>query len=147
MQFGDGQLLDWTADKQWFHKYTDTGVFIVQLSVKNNFNCTATSYDTIFVEEDFHYFMPNAFSPNNDGKNELIGPTVTFVKHYDFSIYNRWGTLVYSSLKDCDAKKPCGWDGSFNGSHVEEGIYIYKLYILDKGDKEHFENGTILLVR
>jgi gliding motility-associated-like protein len=148
MQFGDGQQMDWTADKQWLHKYTDTGIFIVQLTVKNNFNCTASVSDTIVVEEDFNYFMPNAFSPNKDGLNEIIRPSITFVKRYEFKVYNRWGTLLYdSSPLNCDAKQQCGWDGNYKSEKAPEGIYIYQMYILDKADKEHFDRGTFMLVR
>jgi gliding motility-associated-like protein len=130
------------------HKYTDTGVFIVQLTVKNNFNCSATAFDTITVDEDYNYFMPNVFSPNNDGKNDIIRPSITFVKRYEFKIYDRWGTLVYTTGTDnCDAHEQCGWDGTYKGGPVQEDIYIYQIYILDKGDKEHFERGTLMLVR
>lgn len=148
VQYGDGQQLSWTAKNQWFHKYTDTGVYIVQLTVKNKFNCTASAFDTIVVEEDYNYFMPNIFSPNNDGNNETLKPSLTFVDHYTMKVYDRWGTLVYKSPdQHCDAKQTCGWDGMFRGEPAPEAVYIYQIYILDKDFNEHYEKGTFILVR
>ena len=92
--------------------------------------------------------MPNAFSPNNDGKNEILKPSITFVKRYEFKIYNRWGTLIYdSSPMNCDARQQCGWDGNFKTEKAPEGIYIYQMYILDKANREHYARGTFMLVR
>ena len=148
MLYGDGQQLDWTANKQWLHHYTDTGTYIVQLTVKNNFNCSSSAFDTLVIEEDYNYFMPNIFSPNNDGKNEVIRPSITFVNRYEFKIYDRWGSLIYdSSPQICSAKEPCGWDGTYHGLPAQEEVYLYQLYILDQSDREHFERGTFMLVR
>lgn len=89
------------------------------------------------------FFMPNAFTPNEDGNNDLLFPKLLGdVSQYSFAIYNRWGGKVFESnlLKQ-------GWDGNLSGAKQPAGIYIWKCtYMLD--DKSVFnEKGTVLLVR
>ena len=62
--------------------------------------------------------MPDAFSPNGDGKNDFFGPVShTYVVVKEFHIYNRWGQLVHNSTEP--------WDGKFNGKEQPSGTYMY----------------------
>jgi gliding motility-associated-like protein len=100
----------------------DTSV-LYKVTGTNQFGCT--SNDTITVKVDRsgtpRFVVPNAFTPNNDGKNDCFG-----IQHWgnadikQFSIYNRWGTLVFQTS---DPSK-C-WDGKWKGVNQDAGGYIY----------------------
>ena len=66
-------------------------------------------------------YFPAAFTPNDDGKNDLFGILTTFdLSDYDLSIYNRWGQKIYETK---DYRK--GWDGRINGQMQNAGTYIW----------------------
>lgn len=71
-------------------------------------------------------YLPNVFSPNGDGRNdlfELMGPDVTPVK---MQVYNRWGSLVYEA-----EGSQASWDGTFNGQDAASGLYVYRIEYLN----------------
>lgn len=90
-----------------------------------------------------NFFIPTGFTPNNDGKNDLLKPIVTApLEQYQFSIYNRWGQRIFYTA---DILK--GWDGKLNNITQDTGVFIwmctYKFY-----DKEVVnEKGTFMLIR
>ena len=96
-----------------------------------------------FKEGDQKLFMPTAFTPNGDGKNELFRPTfIGPSAKYDFKIYNRWGQLVYES------KVPgAGWDGTVNGTPQKADVYVF--YITAEGgcNGKFVKKGTFALIR
>ncbi len=65
-------------------------------------------------------FLPTAFSPNNDGLNDVFGILGQDLASLDFKIYNRWGELVFQSFRPDE-----GWDGKFKGKDAEVGVYIW----------------------
>ncbi|HMK19059.1 MAG TPA: FG-GAP-like repeat-containing protein [Chitinophagaceae bacterium] len=86
--------------------------------------------------------MPNAFTPNNDGANDLfrIPPGVPLILD-DFSIYDRWGNKIFTTN---DIKK--GWDGTYKGTKLSTGVFVYTVSgKLNNEDK--FLKGTVLLIR
>jgi len=94
------------------------GLFFVQ--AWDVYNCTNT--DTIFINEDCisTLYIPNAFTPNGDGKNDffdIVGENILSLKLW---IYNRWGELVFYS-NDINYS----WDGKLNGKPVEIGVYSW----------------------
>lgn len=89
--------------------------------------------------------VPNAFSPNGDGLNDIFRPVLKLERAYntmDFRIYNRYGQLVHAT-----ANMNHGWDGMFNGRPADNGMYSYKLviYFLDGTNKVF--TGEVSLVR
>ncbi|MBI4929939.1 MAG: gliding motility-associated C-terminal domain-containing protein [Bacteroidetes bacterium] len=79
------------------------------------------------------FFLPNAFSPNGDGKNDLFKPRNICIKDIDFKIYNRWGNLVFETTDIT-----IGWDGSTpKGKNGNEGVYAYEI-------TGHFNDGTLI---
>lgn len=94
-------------------------------------------------------FLPNAFSPNNDGLNDYYKPNCIGLNAYIFEIYNRWGELVYY-----DTPESMGWDGMFRGEKAEVGIYLFRLSATSfvkspfTNDARIIERkGTIFLIR
>jgi len=97
----------------------DTTIYI--LTVTNQYGCTDT--DTVVVRVDGNcgsIYVPNAFSPNGDLKNDVFGVMNRCLETLDLKVYNQWGNLVYETTD------PNGrWDGNFDGSMSESGIYSY----------------------
>jgi gliding motility-associated-like protein len=117
-------------------KYTLQGI--------DKYGCV--SYDTILVKSKscpLQIFFPNAFTPNKDGRDDTFKP-VTFARPvlYRFSIYNRWGQLVFES------KDPgTGWDGRMGSAEQESGTYIWICTYQFEGGKKSVVKGTVLLLR
>lgn len=113
-----------------------------QLKVTTTANCEATGVVTVKVFRDL--LMPNAFTPNGNGTNDLfrIPPGFTVSIHY-FTIYNRWGQKVFETK---DAAK--GWDGKANGVLAEAGAFNWMIEYINPFKKEVvFKKGMVLLVR
>jgi gliding motility-associated-like protein len=87
--------------------------------------------------------MPNAFTPNNDGKNDRFGlPPSNNNVLINFSIYNRWGTRVFTS-----ADRHSMWDGTIAGIPQPTGVYVYHLLMKGLSGDRFEKKGTVLLIR
>jgi gliding motility-associated-like protein len=112
---------------------------------KNASGCTGTDSVTVsFIREgDQKLFVPDAFSPNGDGLNEVFRPVFTGpAARYVFSIYNRWGQLIFQS------KTPgVGWNGKYRSTLQPKDVYVYYI-IAEGGCNGKFEQkGTFVLIR
>ena len=88
-------------------------------------------------------FVPNAFTPNNDGKNDVLRALGAGIKKIEyFNIYNRWGRLVFSTNQDHK-----GWDGTINGSPQGSGTFVWMVKAIDFKDIPYFQKGTVVLIR
>jgi gliding motility-associated-like protein len=103
--------------------------------------------DTIHIEfADQAFYVPNAFSPNEDGQNdcfEIYAPLGQQWQNFKWSIYNRWGGLVFqtSDINDC-------WDGTINNRRAMEGVYVWVIRGTIAGCSEDGEwKGNVVLVR
>jgi gliding motility-associated-like protein len=105
--------------------YPDEGVYAVALVVKNNFGCMDTLVKVLNVFEEAMLYIPNAFTPNNDGLNDLFTPKGVGITDYEMMIFDRWGEKIFESKK---FEK--GWDGTVQGKGKQlcpSDIYIYKI--------------------
>lgn len=88
-------------------------------------------------------FMPNGFSPNGDGKNDVFKPILVGIsKLHIFSVYNRWGQRVYST-----SQHDKGWDGTIHGVKQDAGTYVYMVSATDYQGKVVTKRGAFTLVR
>ncbi len=101
-----------------------------------------TATDDVKISVYKNIFIPNAFTPNNDGINDVfhIIPYENY-KLNKFSIYDRWGKLMFETN---DAR--IGWNGTFNGTPAPAGIYIYYIELQNR-QKKIRKKGTVLLLR
>jgi gliding motility-associated-like protein len=106
-------------------------------------------YVKLTTEEipEFEVYVPNAFSPNNDGINDIFQikfPHSTFnIQHSTLSIFNRWGEEIFQSDDITQ-----GWDGKKNGKECPGGVYVYKIVFSVDGIPGNQERvGTVMLVR
>ncbi len=88
-------------------------------------------------------YIPNAFSPNGDGNNDVfrVQPFTDYLVIH-MSIYNRWGKIIYNSNEVSPA-----WDGKFNGKLLSTGAYIYYIEITGPHGKRITRQGTVTLIR
>jgi gliding motility-associated-like protein len=89
------------------------------------------------------FYIPNAFVPGGD-YNPIFKPSIIFSDYskYNMIIYNRWGQKVFETN---DIQQ--GWDGTFNGSVVEGGVYVYTLYLGTKNGIYHHRKGSVTVLR
>ncbi|WP_229215100.1 T9SS type B sorting domain-containing protein [Dyadobacter bucti] len=87
-------------------------------------------------------FVPDAFSPNGDGYNDILEAKSNQLQSINFSIMNRWGEVVFHSDDISNS-----WDGTINGENAPVGYYIYKMIFVDDIDQTVEKNGTFMLLR
>jgi gliding motility-associated-like protein len=87
-------------------------------------------------------FIPNAFSPNGDGENDVLQVYGNFISGMELHIFNRWGEEVFKSFSQNDS-----WDGTFEGELLTPGVYGYYLLVECPPDKEYATKGSIVLLR
>jgi gliding motility-associated-like protein len=96
-----------------------------------------------FREKSSDVMYPTAFTPNGDGNNDILFPLgANFIKSFKVEIWNRWGQMVYSST---DSSK--GWDGNFQGTAAQTGVYAYLLKYTNYAGEEKIKKGNITLIR
>jgi len=130
--FGDGNSSTMTNP---VHVYTDgVGQYVVTLVVFNEAGCSDTAKQLVVIKEDVVVYVPNSFTPNNDGANDVFLPVITsgvVESQYQLLIFNRWGEVIFQT-DDIYA----GWDGTFNGTIVQDGVYIWQMEYLSKVSSE-----------
>ncbi|MEP6595191.1 MAG: PKD domain-containing protein [Ginsengibacter sp.] len=88
-------------------------------------------------------YVPNAFTPGNDGINDVFRPLPIGMKSITyFRVFNRWGLLMYSSTK---SEK--GWDGTYKGKPQDPGVYVWMVEGIDYLDKRITRKGSVVLIR
>ena len=143
--FGDGTV---SADKSpQDHLYPDTWAgktYTMSLAVRDDIGCTDTVSAQIIKLQSCYITVPNAFTPNGDGKNDYLYPLNGFMgTNMEFIVYNRYGQRVFES-RDWSRK----WDGKINGVTQPFGTYVWTLSYTDPpSGKNFFLKGTSVLIR
>ncbi len=140
--FGDGSVF--SSEQNPIHNYSDTGSYLIRLAVQSIGGCVDTAHGRLRVLEGFEIYIPNAFTPNGDGKNDgFIAQGIGF-KEYDMRIINRWGTEIFHSTSINQS-----WDGTYyrNGDLCQNDVYEYVILVTDNSDIVHKFIGHVTLVR
>lgn len=88
-------------------------------------------------------FLPNAFTPNRDGRNDVFRPIAAGMQKIEyFRIYNRWGQLIFTS-----GDNGKGWDGTVGGRPQDEGVFIWMVKAVDFKGTPFFKKGSVVLIR
>ncbi|MCB0761863.1 MAG: gliding motility-associated C-terminal domain-containing protein [Flavobacteriales bacterium] len=124
--------------------YEESQAYHIEGKKDNPNSVSNPPYNEQAAEADF--FIPNAFTPNGDGENDVFLPVSPSHNEYEFQVFSRWGELMFST-KDVEE----GWDGSFNSNAVESGVYVWRISYLesaqDIGVVEKQLHGTVNLLR
>ncbi len=126
------------------HSYSDTGSYRVRLVTTSDKGCRDTTYKYVVIKGEFGFYIPNAFSPNNDNVNDVFAPLGLGIKSFTMAIYDRWGERIFTTT---DLYK--GWNGiSQNGEMLSQsGVYVYVISVTDLQNKTHEYTGHVSLVR
>jgi gliding motility-associated-like protein len=139
--FGDG---NGSLAAEPVHEYTEEGQFIIVQTVSNANGCIDRDslLISIAVKDILPPKLPNAFSPNGDGVNDKFfvrgGPFETI----DLKIYNGWGELIFQTTDPT-----FGWDGTHEGKHAINGVYVYSVVATTVDGLLHDRSGKVTLVR
>ncbi|MFN8165382.1 MAG: PKD domain-containing protein [Bacteroidia bacterium] len=137
--FGDG---DTSMKYSPTHTYPSVGVYEVQLVTIDLNGCVDTTTRFIEIKPSSSVYIPNAFTPNGDTRNDIFQVYTWNVKDVDVSIYDRWGLKIveWNNLNG-------GWDGSINGNPAQADTYVYRVSTVDVNDKKEVRVGHVSLVR
>lgn len=143
-EFGDGGSSD---EESPLHTYSDTGYYAVTLLTTTGPGCADTAYSTVHIKDYVTIYIPNAFSPNDDGHNDFFGPLGTgwgTYKVYSMAIFNRWGTLIFETDNPA-----IPWNGKVNnsGKVCQDGSYIYRIRLQAEDNNIKEYKGQVLLIR
>lgn len=127
---------------QTSYTYPDTGRYSISQIVTTQHGCKDTISGTLEVNPHYTLYIPGAFTPNNDDLNEVWVPQGESIAEFSMTIYNRWDMEIFYS-----GSLNLGWDGTFNGTQVQQGVYIYHMEVIDILGVPHIYRGTFTLRR
>ncbi len=118
------------------HTYRDTGTFCPTLVVTNIHQCTDSIEHCIIIDPLFTLYIPNAFTPNNDNRDDIFLPKGIYVCTFEMWIFDRWGQEIFHTT---DINQ--GWNGHVGNSSAmsQEDTYVYKI---NATDCEHHNNHS-----
>jgi gliding motility-associated-like protein len=141
--FGDG---DSAFSYNPTHTFNDYDSYLIGLNTIDSNGCPSQSSGILDLQMDVRVFIPNAFSPNNDGVNDSFAPEIFGIHEnaeYQLNIYDRWGKQIFKSNQY--AKK---WDGKTNNDDQIEnsGTFAYELQFMGIDGKNYRRNGRVTLL-
>ncbi|HTA81858.1 MAG TPA: gliding motility-associated C-terminal domain-containing protein, partial [Bacteroidia bacterium] len=136
--FGDGNT---STDSSVYEQYNEQGIYIVTLVGSNSIGCSDTAWDTIHVTQGI--YIPNVFTPNGDGQNDVFHVTAGGIQFYNIEIFDRWGQKVFI------ADSPnIDWTGrSDSGVEDSDGTYYYIIKATAFDKTSYNFHGYIELIR
>lgn len=138
---GDGSI--YYNQAVFNHSYSDTGWFEVAHVVINTFDCPDTSKANIRINPETLIFVPNAFTPNGDGKNEIFFASAVGIKDFSLKIFNRWGEVMFETNDPSE-----GWNGMHpSGKEAVQGVYTWTVFAKGENDKLIEKRGKLSLLR
>lgn len=117
------------------------------LTIENSNGCISSdTANLVFSKCECDFFVPNAFSPNGNGMNDVFQPVhYCDVTDYNMRVYNRWGELLFATTDE-----NAGWNGIYKGRRVEQGVYVYQVtYVpMVKGQLRNYTQkaGTLAVI-
>lgn len=154
-----GNFFQWYIDdvfegtqKDLTRTFSNTGCYDIKLIAQSSDNCRDSSIRSICVFEGFTFYMPKAFTPNNDGLNDVFLPKGTgwLYDDYLFEVFNRWGYKVFSTNTVFE-----GWDGGIKVDAYDpdlsktdpNDVYHWRVLVTDNLLKKHAFTGHVALIR
>ncbi|HEY6161846.1 MAG TPA: T9SS type B sorting domain-containing protein [Bacteroidia bacterium] len=133
---------DTTIQGNFSMTFADTGSYTVYLIAWNGNGCPDTTAIVIDVTPSSSIFVPNAFTPQGDGLNDIFQARSTGIVEFQAWIFDRWGNLFYTWTD-----KDGGWDGRYNGTLVQEDVYVWKIRARGIEGKHYSMVGHVSVIR
>ena len=151
--FGDNSQNQFVTDP--YHTYKDSiGIYQINLIVSDDLGCSDTMSKQIWITDEYWMYIPNAFTPDYDGYNDVFCIEYNGVRTetFKFNIYDRFSNLVYSTnqIEDLECLlNSNGWNGTHfkTGEDLPMGTYIYEIYFQDFEGWKHSDQGTLHIIR
>ncbi len=137
--FGDGEI---SSEENPSHLYKTSSTFIACLTAASREGCLDTVCREVVADVRIACDVPNAFSPNGDGVNDILYVRGAAITSFVFKLYNRWGQLIFETT---DLQK--GWDGTWNGKLQEADAYAFTLTAFFVDGTTFTKKGNITLLR
>lgn len=139
--FGDGTTSGLQNPVHVYNGISDNEVWQI---VSTEFSCLDTAIQTVIIDAEFTLYIPNAFTPDDDRKNETFTASGIGFTEFSLDIYSRWGQHLYHT-KNIEK----GWNGQVDnqGVDLKMGVYIYHIEVLDYSNQSHRYTGKVTLLR
>jgi gliding motility-associated-like protein len=152
----DAKVITWAPNADIANNFYFPGIEVkpnqttsYKITVTNDGGCQASDDVTVYVVcNGANLFIPNTFSPNGDGTNEIFYPRghgLFSVK--SFLIFNRWGQVVFEKSNFLPNDPTAGWDGTFNGKKLDPDVYVYTIEIICDNNFILTYKGNVALMR
>ncbi|MBW8049899.1 MAG: T9SS type B sorting domain-containing protein [Cytophagales bacterium] len=142
--FGDGYT---SVTQNPTHTYAKAGTYNVCLTVTSKGCGTDSLCKTIKIVKENNLFIPNAFTPNKDGENDVFRIIDSSgIKNIYLAIYNRWGEIVFET-GDIKEATETGWNGKYKGKESGIAVFVYYLEVEFLDGENKIEKGDITLIR
>jgi gliding motility-associated-like protein len=126
----------------------EKGKYPVKLIVTNIFGCVNDTIRNVLIDAEFFLYIPNSFTPNGDGKNDIWKPLASGFEYdyYEVQVFDRWGKMVFNTTDYED-----GWDGTVNnaGEKAAVGVYTWRVAVGDAKNIKtlHEQFGTLTIIK
>ncbi len=137
--FGDGATSGFPFEK---HIYDTYGDYTITQYVTNNFGCSSTISQVVKILPEYRFWVPNAFTPDENLLNDHFMPIAIGVLNYDFEIFDRWGERLF---KTNNPKQ--GWNGFYKGQECKQDVYVWRITfknVVTEKDEVHYGHVTLL---
>jgi gliding motility-associated-like protein len=135
------------ANPIWtFPDIETTSPYLICLTAGNEYGCLDTLCQEVFVENVLQVFVPNTFTPDGDGLNDVFLPVINgeVEGSYRFWVFNRWGDVVFYTEEVGKA-----WTGGYDGGnyYIQDGYYLWKIEVddLETSKTKTFEGNVFIL--
>lgn len=139
--FGDGGS---STGRDPAHTYHRKGSYSVKLTASRGNACVVSviKYSLVIIANNNYIFIPNTFTPNGDGINDLFNVTITNINNYHIQLFTRWGQPLFESRNILTS-----WDGTYNGKPLPFGVYYYVIDAVGTDGEAIKKSGYITLIR
>jgi gliding motility-associated-like protein len=142
--FGDGFGTSTDVNPTYVYPNTQPGSYEVCLTAATNAGCEHTTCQIVVVNDEFLIYVPNAFTPDGDGLNDVFMPVINGyeVESFKMYIFNRWGEMIFET-----SFPNVGWDGTYLGNPPKQDVYVWRIEVKDavSGEKKQFHGHVTLL--
>ena len=142
------------SDDQYFLEQLQEGEYVLNIedvdgcTFEKTFNLSPTSNE---IEDCLTFYIPNIFSPNNDGNNDIFSiffdSSSEITNIISLEVYNRWGEILFEQTNIDPESDDLGWNGDYKGEPLNPGIYIYRIVLAFENDSTLQFSGDIMLLR
>ncbi len=138
-EFGDGAT---SIFPNGYHTYQDYGDYVIQQTVTNKFGCKDRTDQVVKILPEFRFWVPNAFTPDENLLNDSFMPVAIGVVNYSFEIFDRWGERIF---KTNDLQQ--GWNGFYKAHPCKQDIYVWRITftnVVSQKNEVHYGHVTLL---